>query len=43
MPFIISKVSCEIKKEQETELKQKMGKAIELTKGTMDTTISARR
>lgn len=33
MPFIISRVSTPITKEQETELKSRLGKAIELVPG----------
>ncbi|WP_352397560.1 hypothetical protein [[Clostridium] aminophilum] len=33
MPFIKTKVSCEIDKAQEEEIKRRMGKAIELVPG----------
>jgi len=33
MPFIKSKVSCAMTAEQENELKQRIGKAIELVPG----------
>ena len=37
MPFIKSKVSVPLSKEQETEIKTKMGKAIELVPGKSET------
>lgn len=33
MPFIKAKISCEMTKEQEVELKKRFGKAIELVPG----------